>query len=82
MLGTEHAIPYGLNGPWTLLGASCHTRAKITTRFEHDVMRRLWPDVRNVLAMQSRRWNKRSAALPLVLQRNGLKEVGRNQSNV
>jgi hypothetical protein len=74
-LGTEHAVPYGLNGPWTLLRASCDTCAKITTRFEHDVMRRLWPDVRNVLAMQSRRRDKRSATVPLVLQRDGVKEV-------
>ncbi|MGO9260467.1 MAG: hypothetical protein ACLQU1_29795 [Bryobacteraceae bacterium] len=74
-LGTEHAVPYGLNGPWTLLRASCDTCAKTTTRFEHDVMRRLWPDVRNVLAMQSRRRDKRSATLPLVLQRDGAKEV-------
>jgi hypothetical protein len=74
-LGTEHAVPYGLNGPWTLLRASCGACAKITTRFEHDVMRRLWPDVRNVLAMQSRRRDKRSAALPLVLQRDGVRDV-------
>ena len=38
-------------------------------------MRRLWPDVRNVLAMQSRRRDKRSAKLPLVLRRDGAKEV-------
>jgi hypothetical protein len=74
-LATEHAVPYGLNGPWTLLRASCGTCAKITTRFEHDAMRRLWPDGRNVLAMQSRRRDKRSATLPLVLQRDGLEEV-------
>lgn len=36
-LGTEHAVPYGLNGPWTLLRASCDACAKITSRFEHDV---------------------------------------------
>jgi hypothetical protein len=75
-LATEHAVPYGLNGPWTLLRASCDRCAKITTRFEHNVMRSLWPDVRNVLAMQSRRRDKRSAAtLPLVLQRDGVKKV-------
>ena len=74
-LSTEHAVPYGLTGPWTLLRASCASCAKVTTRFEHDAMRRLWPDIRNVLAMQSRRRDKRSATLPLVLQRNGQKEV-------
>jgi hypothetical protein len=74
-LGNEHAIPYGLNGPWTLLRASCEDCAKITTRFEHEVMRRLWPDVRNVLAMQSRRKDKRSTTLPLVVQRDGVRET-------
>jgi hypothetical protein len=73
-LSTEHAVPYGLNGPWTLLRASCAECAKITTRFEHDVMRRLWPDVRNVLAMQSRRRDKRPQTLPLVLQRDGVRD--------
>lgn len=74
-LGTEHAVPYGLNGPWTLLNASCDMCAKITHRFERDTMRCLWPDLRNVLAMQSRRRDKRSPTLPLVVQRNGLKEI-------
>jgi hypothetical protein len=74
-LGTEHAVPYGLNGPWTLLRASCDACAKITHRFERDVMRCLWPDVRNVLAMQSRRKGKRSPTLPLVVQRDGVKEI-------
>jgi len=74
-LGTEHAVPYGLNGPWTLLKASCDACAKITHRFERDMMRGLWPDIRNVLSMQSRRRDKRSPTLPLVVQRSGVREV-------
>jgi hypothetical protein len=74
-LGTEHAVPYGLNGPWTLLKASCGKCAQITSHFEHDVMRSLWPDLRNALAMQSRRRDKRSPTLPLVVMRNGVKET-------
>jgi hypothetical protein len=74
-LRTEHAVPYGLNGPWTLLRASCDVCAKITSRFEHGAMRQLWPDVRNALAMQSRRRDKRSATLPLVTQRDGIRET-------
>ena len=74
-LSTEHAVPYGLNGPWTLLRASCAPCARITTKFEHGVMRHLWPDVRNVLAMQSRRPDKRSPTCPLVLQRNAVQET-------
>lgn len=74
-LGNEHAVPYGLHGPWTLLRASCENCAKITHRFERDVMRCLWPNVRNVLAMQSRRREKRTATLPLTIMRNGVKEI-------
>jgi hypothetical protein len=74
-LGTEHAVPYGLNGPWTLLRASCDVCARITSRFEHGAMRQLWPDVRNALAMQSRRRDKRSTTLPLVIQRDGVRET-------
>jgi hypothetical protein len=38
-------------------------------------MRSLWPDIRNVLAMQSRRGEKRSLTLPLVVQRDGVREI-------
>lgn len=75
-LGTEHAVPYGLNGSWTLHRASCEVCAKITSRFERDVMRCLWPDVRNALAMQSRRRDKRrSTTLPAVAVRDGVRET-------
>ena len=75
-LGTEHAVPYGLNGSWTLLHASCEVCARITSRFERDAMRCLWPDVRNALAMQSRRRDKRrSTALPAVVVRDGVRET-------
>jgi hypothetical protein len=42
-LGKEHAVPYGLNGPWTLLRASCRICADITHRFERDSLRGLFP---------------------------------------
>lgn len=74
-LSTEHAVPYGLNGPWTLLRASCEACAKITHQFERDVMRCLWPEIRNVLAMQSRRRDRRSANLPLVVHKEGVREI-------
>ncbi|HEY4361746.1 MAG TPA: hypothetical protein VGN17_12280 [Bryobacteraceae bacterium] len=38
-------------------------------------MRSLWPDVRTALAMQSRRKDIRAATLPLVVQRNGMRET-------
>jgi hypothetical protein len=74
-LSTEHAVPYGLNGPWTLLKASCEECAKITHHFERDVMRCLWPEIRNVLAMQSRRRDRRSPTIPLVVEREGVREI-------
>ena len=74
-LSKEHAVPYGLNGPWTLLNASCASCAKITQAFEKDTMRSLWPHVRNVLAMQTRRRDRRSSTLPLFLQRAGVSET-------
>jgi hypothetical protein len=74
-LSTEHAVPYALNGPWTLLRASCKRCADITTGFERDVTRCLLPHVRNVLAMQTRRNNKRSTTLPLEVHRDGIVET-------
>lgn len=74
-LRKEHAVPYGLNGPWTLLRASCDACALITQRFERDTLRSLWPSVRNVLAMQTRRPREREKTLPLVIERAGAQEV-------
>lgn len=74
-LRREHAVPYGLNGPWILLRASCDDCPKITHKFERDTLRSLWPTVRNALAMQTCRPKERSATLPLVVIRNGARET-------
>lgn len=74
-LQKEHAIPFGLNGPWTLLRASCDKCAQITHKFERDTLRCLWPMVRTALAMQTRRPEKRPTTLPLVLVRGGVRET-------
>jgi len=74
-LSTEHAVPYGLNGPWTLLKASCEVCAEITQKFERETMRSLWGNARNALAMQSRHSKKRSKTLPLLVQQNGIRET-------
>lgn len=71
----EHAVPYGLNGPWTLGHASCDDCARITHRFERDPLRALWPAVRNALAMQTRRPKERSKTLPLVVFRDGVRQT-------
>jgi hypothetical protein len=75
MLGKEHAIPYGLNGPWTLLRASCKPCADITHRFERDTLRSLLSPVRAILAMQSRRRPLRPSTFPLVLVSNGVQRT-------
>lgn len=67
----EHAVPYAINGSWTLLRASCDACARVTHRFERDTLRCLWPEVRNALAMQTRRPRERASTLPLVVVTGG-----------
>ncbi len=71
-LQREHAIPYGLNGEWTLLRASCSACANVTHRFERDTLRCLLPSIRTVLAMRTRRRNERPRRLPVVLESRGI----------
>lgn len=70
-LTREHAIPYGLNGPWTLLRASCAKCAEVTHRFERDTLRGLHGHIRAILGMQTRRQSDRPRILPLVLEFQG-----------
>lgn len=74
-LTKEHAVPYGLNGPWTLLRASCASCARITSHFERDALRSLLPALRTVLAMQTRNPKRRERRLPLVLETDGVQQV-------
>ena len=80
-LGREHAIPYGLNGRWTLLRASCSTCADITHRFERDTLRCLHGPLRAALAMQTRRPERRTRNLPLVLESAGVQRTVELPSN-
>jgi len=74
-LHREHAVPYGLNGPWTLLRASCGSCANITHRFERDTLKGLMPSIRTVLEMQTRRPGGRPTTLPLVLEAGGMRRI-------
>jgi hypothetical protein len=74
-LNREHAVPYGLSGPWTLLRASCSACATITHQFERDVLRELWLPVRAVLALSTRRRDKRPKTLPLILESSGVRRT-------
>lgn len=71
-LSREHAIPYGINGPWTLLKASCKDCREITHRFEHDTLRGLLPGLRTVFGLQTRRRKHRPTTLPLLVVRDGV----------
>lgn len=75
VLSKEHAIPYGLNGPWILLRASCSHCANITHRFERDTLRSLLSPIRTVLAMQTRRPKQRPKSLALELESNGVQRT-------
>jgi hypothetical protein len=70
-LSDEHAVPYAINGPWTLLEASCGDCRDITHRFERDMARGLLPAIRAVFRMQTRRPKERPKTLPLLLVVNG-----------
>ena len=74
-LTKEHAVPYGLNGPWTLLAASCAGCSDIKHRFERDTLKGLYPAIRAVLAMQTRRPKERPRTLPLVLENQGVRRT-------
>ena len=74
-LTKEHALPYALNGPWTLLRATCKQCSDITSGFERDTARGLLLSIRTVLAMQTRTPKKRPKTLPLVVESDGLQTM-------
>jgi hypothetical protein len=71
-LSREHAVPYGINGPWTLLKASCGDCRDITRRFEHETLRGLLPALRAVFRMQTRHKQDRPKTLPLLVVTKGV----------
>ena len=64
-LREEHIIPFGLNGSWVLLNASCNRCADITSKFEMDVLRDTLLPVRAVLGFRTRRKKDRPKNLPI-----------------
>jgi hypothetical protein len=73
-LKAEHIIPFGLNGPWKLLDASCGKCEAITSRFERDVLKTTFDTVRIALDFPSRRKKNRPKQLPLTITRGGKQE--------
>jgi len=74
-LQTEHIIPYGLNGPWELLEASCDKCAAITSTFESTVLRDSLIMPRVALDFPTRRRDRRPKKFPLAITRNRQQEV-------
>jgi len=74
-LRKEHIVPYGLNGPWELLEASCDKCAKITSLFEKDVLKKSLIVPRVALNLPTRRKKQRPKKFNFTVERNGKKEV-------
>lgn len=74
-LQDEHVIPYGLNGTWELVDASCGDCADITSKFERDVLRKAFLAPRAVLGFRSYRKSRMPTHLPLMLDRGNGSET-------
>lgn len=72
-LTDEHILPLSLGGTHVLVEASCKACAAITSRFEFDVARKLWGDVRIAYNATGRRKKKRPTHIVL----NDPKDPGR-----
>jgi hypothetical protein len=73
-LSREHVVPYGLNGPWVLLDASCAACARVTAQFERTVLQELWPMARHILGLQTRRKRDAKQPWPIVIERGDRQE--------
>lgn len=71
----EHIVPYGLNGPWKLLRASCQRCGGITSGFERAVLKTTFDTMRIALNFPSRRKSERPQHLPLRIERENKQEV-------
>lgn len=74
-LTDEHIIPFGLNANSILPKASCKECAKITSSFEHKVMRGFTLQMRTYLCFQTRRPGERPNSFQLCLVKNGTEEI-------
>jgi hypothetical protein len=73
-LSTEHIIPFGLNGRWELLKASCGQCAKITSKFEMSVQRVTYLLNRKSMKLPSRRKGAHQKEYELFVNRTGKHE--------
>lgn len=71
-LSDEHILPYALGGKSKLRKASCTECARITGRFEQDVLRGNFWALRSHLKLSSRRKGQLPKRLPLEKLQNGM----------
>jgi hypothetical protein len=64
---TEHVIPIGLSGPQVLTRASCDACAKVTSRFERELLRGPLLPMRTVLELFTRDPKDRPTTFPATL---------------
>ena len=64
-LSDEHVVPYGLEGQWRLLEASCSRHRDVTASFEREVLRGPLRVLRASMPMRTRRKAERPTHLPL-----------------
>lgn len=67
-LSEEHIVPYALSGEWTIADASCSDCAKVTSRFEGEVLRICWQAERAAFGLKSRRKKDIPASFPVSVQ--------------
>jgi hypothetical protein len=66
-LTSEHLIPFGLNGPWELLRASCQKHSNVTSAFETRLLRGALLPARAKLRMRSRHRKKQPKQHEMIL---------------
>jgi hypothetical protein len=66
-LTSEHIVPAGLNGAWTILDASCSACATITSQFEGEVLRDCLQAQRAALGLRSRRKKNVPSEFPVAV---------------
>ena len=68
-LSNEHVIPLAIGGSFVIESASCATCARVTSRFELNVMRDLWGHMRIAYNLPTRHRSRRPSHLPLLTKR-------------
>ena len=72
-LSNEHVIPYGLGANLTLIDASCSKHRDITSRFEGEVLRKQFINLRTTQKFPSRHKNNRPEYFEFII--NGEKKI-------